>query len=84
MSVTGSPVSSAVKTIGRAEPGGGVGISPGGQRSEHRYQIAAGGGQHVLVALPLAGLAVRPAFQHAVLDQGGQPVGQHIGGDPQS
>ena len=77
--VTGCPVSVAVKTIGRAEPGGRVDVSPGVQRREHRYQIAARGRQHILVTLPLAGLAVGPTFQHAVLDQRCEPVCQDVG-----
>ena len=65
----------------RALRAGQVAVAPLAQGDQHRLQVEALLGQPVLVRGPRARLPVRLAAQHALLDQHGQPVGQHLAGD---
>jgi len=58
-------------------------VAPLLERAQYHLQLAPGWGELVAVARPLARLLVRLAGQDAVLDQRGQPLGQHVGRDAQ-
>src|SRR6476469_3214379 len=55
-------------------------VTPLLQRAEDHLEFLAGRGEPVRETGPGAGLAVRLTGHDAVLDQGGQPVGQDVGG----